>query len=164
MIFRAFRAYPTKRSIMKRSKAVILLGVFGSILTLCFVIAEIVIIAIVRDDYGTGAAAIVALLPALGHAVASAFAYGHFRKKHGLSAPKFVMLNALPLFLIGAVRYAAALMGIYITTTIDRGTGILLGVLYTGFLGYSAAYAALLSAVLGIKHAVGKRKRRKERL
>lgn len=147
---------------MKRSKAVILLGVFGSILTLCFVIAEIAIIAIVGDDYGAGAAAIAALLPALGHAVTSAFAYGHFRKKHGLSAPKFVMLNALPLFLIGAVRYAAALMGIYITA--DRGTGILLGVLYTGFLGYSAAYAALLSAALGIKHAVGKRKRRKERL
>lgn len=109
----------------------------------------------VGDDFGAGAVVICGLLFACAHTAASAVSFKRYNRKYGVSAVKFVLLNALPLFLIGAVRYAAALMGIYITT--DLGTGILLAVLYTGFFGYSVVYAALLSVVLGIKHAVGKR-------
>lgn len=112
----------------------------------------------VGDDFGAGAVVICGLLFACAHAAASAVSFKRYNLKYGVSAVKFVLLNALPLFLIGAVRYAAALMGIYITT--DLGTGILLAVLYTGFFGYSVVYAALLSAALGIMHAVGNGKRR----
>lgn len=112
------------------------------------------------DDFGAGAVVICGLLFACAHTAASAVSFKRYNRKYGVSAVKFVLLNALPLFLICAVRYAAALMGIYITTTIDRGTGILLAVLYTGFFGYSVVYAALLSAALGIMHAAGNGKRR----
>lgn len=112
----------------------------------------------VGDDFGADAVVICGLLFACAHTAASAVSFKRYNRKYGVSAVKFVLLNALPLFLIGAVRYAAALMGIYITT--DLGTGILLAVLYTGFFGYSVVYAALLSAALGIMHAVGNGKRR----
>lgn len=135
----------------------ILLGVLGSILTLCIGVSEIWIITLIDDVYGIATKAVVALLPAAGHAVASAFAYNHFREKCGLSELKFVVLNALPSFIIGTLGFIAFCMMI----ASNYGNALeWLMMVYISLcvIGYSLAYAVLLSVLLGIKLAVGNRK------
>ena len=143
---------------VKKSKTVILLGFFGSILTLCVMAVEVGIIGLIGDDYGAAAAVLAAVIPVVCHVAVSALVYTRFRKKHGLSAPKFVMLNALPTFIIGTLGYL-------VFETIRRFNGYgwegILEVLASlCAIGYSLVYAALLSAVLGIKLAVGRKKER----
>lgn len=136
--------------------AVILLGFFGSILTLCVMAIEVGIIALVGDDYGAAAAVLAAVIPVVCHVAVSALVYNRFRKNHGLSALKFVMLNALFPFIIGALGYL-------VFDTIRRFNGYGWDGLMEEFLslcavGYSLVYAAFLSAVLGIRIAIGKKK------
>lgn len=143
---------------MKKSKTVILLGFFASILTLCVGAVEVGVIALVGDDYGAAAAVLAAVIPAVCHVAVSALVYNRFRKKHGLSAPKFVMLNALPSLIIGALGYL-------VFETIRRFNGYGWDGLMEVFLslcivGYSLVYTALLSAVLGIKLEVCRKKKR----
>ncbi|MDE6727970.1 MAG: hypothetical protein K2J80_08535 [Oscillospiraceae bacterium] len=109
----------------------------------------------VGDDFGAGAVVIGGLLFACAHTAASTVSFKRYERKYEVSAPKFVTLNALPLFLIGAVIYFAGWSGLIVTN--NFGIGIMLAVFCVCFLGYSVVYAALLSAMLGIKHAVGKR-------
>lgn len=109
---------------------------------------------ILMADFGASTRVFGGLLFVCAHTAASAVSFKRYKRKYGVSAPKFVSLNALPLFLIGAVMYVAGLV------SKDLGITLLFGVFCVCFLGYSVVYASLLSAVIGIMHAVGKRKER----
>lgn len=139
-----------------------LLALWNLLFELIVGVPFIFLMSWVGDDFGTGAVVICGVLFACAHTAASAVSFNRYKRKYEVSAPNFVTLNALPLFLIGAVIYFAGWSGLIVTN--NFGIGIFLAVFCACFLGYSAVYAALLSAVLGIKHAVGKRKRGKKRL
>lgn len=138
-----------------------LLALWNLLFELIVGVPYIFLMSWVGDDFGAAAAIIGGLLFACAHTAASAAAFKRYKRKYEVSAPKFVSMNALPLFLIGALIFLTEKMEAF---TADFGTAILLAVFCVCFMGYSVVYAALLSAVLGIKHAVGKRKRGKESL
>lgn len=144
------------------NKAVILLGILGSIFTLCIGVSEITIIALIGDDYGVAAAALAALIPVSIHTVASFFAYRRFRRKYGMSAWKFVVLNVLPALVIGALVFFAyqTMHKLNIAGYGENYKGLLEALMSIAVMGYSVVYAALLSAVLWIQHAVFKKKNR----
>lgn len=141
------------------NRTVILLGVFGNILTLCIGVFEIGLVALIGDDYGTVAAIIAALIPAAVHTAASSFAYKRFRKKHGMSALKFVVLNVLPALIICALVFFAfqTMYKFNIAGYGENYNGLLEALMSIFVMGYSVGYATLLSAVLVIRRAIGKR-------
>ncbi|MCM1165134.1 MAG: hypothetical protein NC299_05775 [Lachnospiraceae bacterium] len=141
---------------MDKKTALILLAVFGNVITVNIGFAEAVIIALVGEQHGAPAAVLTALLPAAGHAAASALAYKHFREKRGLSVPKFVMLNALPSVIMGAAGYFASRAALSGGFAEELAPFFAVGSLCV--IGYSIVYAALLLAILGLKRAFGKKK------
>lgn len=147
---------------MNKTTAIIKLAVFGSILTLCVGFVEFVIIMLVGDNRGAMAAVIWALIPLAVHTAASAFAYKRFGQKCGLSAARFVMLNALPALIIGVPVFLVsfAMCNFDIIHTDYDVEGMWGAYISLCGIGYSVVYSAVLSAVLGIKRAVGKRKER----
>lgn len=131
----------------------------GTVLTIFISIAEALIIAIVGDSFGAGWAVSAALIPAAIHVCAM---YKRFRKRHDISASKFVTASSLPSLIIGAVFSV-----IFFFLCVINGIGIsdydcteLHGV-YVSLcvIGCSAVYAALLSAVMGIAYAVDKKRK-----
>lgn len=130
-----------------------LLALWNLLFELIVGVPFIFLMSWVGDDFGTGAVVICGVLFACAHTAASAISFKWYKRKYGVSAPKFVLLNALPLFLIGAVVYFTVWSGLVVIS--DFVIAILLAVFCACFWGYSVVYAALLSAVLGIMHAVG---------
>lgn len=147
---------------MNKTTAIIKLAVFGSILTLCVGFAAFVIILLVGDQHGAMAAVTAALIPLAVHTAASAFVYKRFRQKCGLSAPRFVILNALPALIIGVPVFLVsfAMCNFDIIHTDYDFKGMWGAYISLCGIGYSVVYSAVLSAVLGIKRAVGRRKER----
>ena len=145
---------------VKRSRLPVgakLLALWNLLFELIVGVPYIFLMSWVGDDFGAAAAIIGGLLLASVHTAASAVSFKRYKRKYGVSAWKFVLLNALPLFLIGTLIFLAAQTEAF---TVDFGTAILLAVFCVCFLGYSAVYAALLSIALGIKRAVDGRKER----
>ena len=131
----------------------------STILTILISIAEALIIAIVGDSFGAVWAVSAALVPAAVHV---GVMYKRFRKRHDISARKFVLASSLPPFVIGAV-FAVIFFLLCVINGIrinDYDCTELHGVIVNlCVIGYSLAYSALLSAVMGISYAVDKKRR-----
>lgn len=104
----------------------------------------------VGDDLGAVAVVIGGLLFACAHAAASAVSFTRYKRKYNVSAWQFVLLCVLPLLALGAVSYLTAL-------AVGGWDSLFFAIFALCYGGYSVVYAALLSAALGIMHAVGKR-------
>lgn len=134
-----------------------LLALWNLLFELIVGVPYIFLMSWVGDDFGAAAAVIGGLLFACAHTAASVVSFKRYKRKYEVSAPKFVLMDALPLFIIGALIFLITHMEAF---TADFGTAILLAVFCVCFSGYSIVYAALLSAVLGIKFTIAKRKER----
>lgn len=114
------------------------------------------LMAVVGDDHGGGAVIFCGLLFAFAHMIISVTLFYRHYCENGVPAWKFVLLNVLPLLIIGAVLILIPILSE--TTALFDDLDLSLGfLLYSGFLGicfggYSIVYGALLSAVLGIGH------------
>lgn len=102
------------------------------------------------DDWGAGAVVIAASVFACAHAAASAVLFRYLGRRYGVSVWKFVPLGALPLSASGIALFLAAFI-------IGGWNGFFLAIFGVCFAGYSVAYAALLSAALGISRYLERR-------
>lgn len=131
---------------MKRKTAMILLSVLSAVFVIVVGTPMFFLMAWLGDGFIT--ASIFALL----HAVGSSLAAKRYKRKYGLSAPKFALLNVLPMLVPAALLFAAA----YLVGGWD-GLGLALVAVSLG--GYTVGYAAVLSAVMGIAYAIGRKRR-----
>lgn len=137
---------------MKKKTAMILLGVLSAVFAIVVGAPMIGLMAWLGDDWGSGAVVIAVSIFALLHAVGSTLAAKRYKRKYGLSAPKYALLNVLPILALAVLLFAAAyLVGGW------NGVFLALGAVSLG--GYAVGYAALLSAVMGISYAVSRKRR-----
>lgn len=137
---------------MKKKTAMILLGVLSAVFVIVVGTPMIGLMAWLGDDWGAGAVVIAASIFALLHAVGSTLAAKRYKRKYGLSAPKYALLNVLPMLVPAALLFAVA----YLVGGWD-GLGLVLVSL--SLVGYTVGYAALLSAVMGIAYAIDSKRR-----
>lgn len=140
------------------------LPISGKLIALWNLLFELIVgipffglMAVVGDDSGGGAAVIGGLLFACVHTAASAVAFNRFYCKHGgVPAWKFVLLNVLPLLIIGAVLILIPILSetVAVFDFFSLDFVLLSGVFGICFSGYSVLYGALLSAVLGIGNLI----------
>lgn len=137
---------------MKQRTAMALLGFLSVVFAIVVGVPMIFLMAWLGDDWGAGAVAVAVSVFALLHAVGSTFAAKRYKRKYGLSAPKFVLLNVLPTLILAALVYVVIL-------NLNIGWDALLwAIIAVSLGGYMIGYAVILSAVMGITHAVaGKR-------
>ena len=137
---------------MKKKTAMILLGVLSVVFAIVVGTPMIFLMAWLGDDWGAGAVVIAVSIFALLHAVGSTFAAKRYKRKYGLSAPKFVLLNVPPMLATAALLFAAAYL-------VGGWDGVFLAVAAVSLGGYTVGYAALLSAVMRISYAIDKKRR-----
>lgn len=121
-------------------------GLFGLVVGVPFIL----LMSWVGDDFGAGAVVICGLLFAYAHTAASAVSFKRYRRKYDVFAWQFVLLCVLPLLALGAVSYLTA-------WAVGGWDALFFALFALCYGGYSVVYGALLSAALGIKHAVGKK-------
>ncbi|MDE7362283.1 MAG: hypothetical protein K2N38_10165 [Oscillospiraceae bacterium] len=136
---------------MKKKTAMILLGVLSAVFAIVVGTPMIFLMAWLGDDWGAGAVVIAVSIFALLHAVCSTHAAKRYKRKYELSAPKYALLNVLPMLAIAVLLFAAA----YLIGDWD-GVFLALGAISLG--GYTVGYAAVLSAVMGISYAVSRKR------
>lgn len=110
----------------------------------------------VGDDFGAGGAIIGGLVFAAAHTAASTALYKKY-EQHGVPEWKFVLLNALPMFIICAMMFFV-LRYLSEYGSLGFGAAIFFGILIVCFVGYSVVYGVILSITLGIRHSVKKGK------
>lgn len=137
---------------MKKRTAVLLLAVLSVVFPIAVGLPLVFLMAWVGDDFGAGAAAVSVSVFALLHAVGSTFSARRYKRKYGLSAPKFALLNILPTFALAALTYLIVIFS-------DMGwDGLVPAVIAVSFGGYMLGYAAVLSIVMGIAHIIDRKK------
>lgn len=122
-------------------------GLFGLVAGVPFVL----LMSLVGDDFGAGAVVICGLLFACAHTAASAVSFKRYKRKYDVFAWQFVFLCALPMLALGAVAFITA-------TAFSDWDALFFAIFALCYGGYSVVYGALLSVVLGIMYARGKRK------
>lgn len=137
---------------MKKKTAMILLGILSAVFAIVVGFPMIGLMAWLGDDWGVGAVAIAMSVFALLHAIGSTFAAKRYKRKYGLSAPKFALLNVLPMLALAVLLFAAAYL-------VGDWNGVFLGLIALSLGGYTVGYAAVLSAVMGISYAISKKRR-----
>ena len=137
---------------MKKKTAMILQGVLSAVFAIVVGVPMVSLMAWLGDDWGAGAVVIAVSIFVLLHAAGSTFAAKHYKQKYGLSMPKFVLLNVLPMFALAVLLYAVA----YLIGTWD---GLFFALIAVSVGGYTIGYAAVLSAVMGIVYAIGRKRR-----
>ena len=85
------------------------------------------------------------------HAVGSAFAALHYKRKYGLAVLKFVLLNVLPTFALAVLLYTVAYL-------IGSWDGLIFAVIGVSMGGYTIGYAVLLSLIVGIANALDRKR------
>ena len=136
---------------MKKKTAMILQGVLSPVFAIVVGIPMVFLMAWLGDDWGAGTVVIAVSIFALLHAVGSTFAALHYKRKNELPMPKFVLLNVLPIFVLAVLLYAAAYL-------IGSWDGLLFALFAVSIGGYTIGYTALLSAVMGIAYAIGRKR------
>lgn len=137
---------------MKKKTAMALLGVLSVAFAIVVGVPLIFLMAWLGDDWGAGAVVIAVSVFALLHAVGSTFAAKHYKRKYGLSAPKFALLNVLPPFALAVLIYVVICLA-------ELGwNGLLWALIAVSLGGYMIGYAAVLSAVMGIMYAIDRKR------
>lgn len=127
-----------------------LLALWSALFALVVGVPFVLLMSWVGDDFGTGAVVICGLLFACAHTAASAVSFKRYKRKYGVFAWQFVLLCVLPLLALGAVAYLTA-------RAVGGWDALFFAIFALCYGGYSVVYGALLSAVLGINHAVEKK-------
>lgn len=134
-----------------------LIALWNLLLEIIAGVPYIFLMSWVGDDWGAGAAIIGGLLFAAAHTAGSVFSYRHYERKYGIVEWRFVLLNVLPLLILAAGIYVVLYMkGRY--GTLSFGAALVFGAFSVCFGGYSAVYGAMLSAALGIRHKLERRR------
>lgn len=150
-----YRKHTNKRPLPLGAK---LIALWNFLFVLAAWLPVVSFLALIGDDLGTLAAVIGLAVVAFGHAAISAAVFVHYKRKYGVCAKKFVLLNAMPLFLLGLLIFFAALV-LYFDNDFNFDLGsYLLFLLAFAFLGYSAVYGALMFAVLKIRHKLERKR------
>lgn len=137
---------------MKKNTAMLLLGILSVFFAIVAGTPLLFLMAWLGDDFGMGAVVAAMVVFVLLHAVVSTFAARRYKRKYGLSAPKFVLLNVLPTFILAMLLYVAMYFS-------NLGWEALLWVVIAvSFGGYMIGYAAVLSIVMGIAYAVDRKR------
>lgn len=137
---------------MRKQTAMALLGFLSVVFAIVVGVPLIFLMAWLGDDFGAGAVVIAVSFFALLHAVGSTFAAKHYKRKYGLSAPKFALLNVLPPFALAVLIYVVIFFA-------ELGwDGLLWAVIAVSLGGYMIGYAAVLSAVIGITYAIDRKR------
>ncbi len=131
---------------MKKKTAMILLGVLSAVFVIVVGTPMFFLMTWMGEGFIT--ASIFALL----HAVGSALAAKRYKRKYGLSAPKYALLNVLPMLALAVLLFAAAY-------PVGGWNGVFLALGAVSLGGYTIGYTAVLLAVMGISYAIGKKGR-----
>lgn len=136
---------------MKKKTAMILLVGLSAVFAIVIGAPMIGLMAWLGDDWGAGAVVIAVSIFALLHAGGSTLAAKRYKRKYEVSAPKFALLNVLPMLALAVLLFAAAYL-------VGGWNGVFLGLGAVSLGGYTVGYAAVLSAVMGIAYAVGRKR------
>lgn len=137
---------------MKKKTAMTLLGILSIVFAIVVGFPMIFLMAWLGDDWGAGAVVVAVSIFALLHAIGSTFAAKRCKRKYGLSAPKFTLLNVLPMLATAVLILAAAYL-------VGDWNGVFLALIALSLGGYTIGYAAVLSAVMGIAYAISRKRK-----
>lgn len=139
---------------MKKKTAKILLGVLSVVFAIVIGSTSLFLAMawLSADDWSVGTAVIAVSFFALLHAFGSSLAAKRYKRKYELPAPKFVLINILPMLALAVLIFYFSFFFGDLMWALLLFAAIFLGV-------YAIGYAVMLTAVMGISYAVSRKRR-----